>query len=754
MPAEDYNVSFTLVNSELKTRAEEGVTDYNENLITKADIFLYADPTANAVCKLTWSGSAETTATVNATLTKEQLDALFGPNAASGTCTGYAVVNGPDTPDSGDGTKISALKNLQIGGSVEFSVFPSTSFVMDGQNNAISYDGNKVAGNIDLDRAASKIQLYIPNNKLTNYIDEAGNQWVPLATGMAVSFHNGVYSSRVDVVDANDRTDDNYYSLSDNPEGTADDERFAMTATDGTYTHQPFYSYSSDWGRDADPDQEPYLTLRVYWQKQVMQNGTYTNSGAPEAYYYRVPINLNGRKLDRNTWYKINLEVGVLGDKPGEKPTVELTPQYIIVDWSTLSLDASLADYHYLVVEKDYFEMYNTEELTFTYEACDAVSVRIVSMTVPDFSTNTIGTITYNVADNNNDSNVHQINAGDQKGTTNVSGSNSGLTRLLSSCTVTLDTNDKSISLVHALQNDISKTPYDYGIYTITLEVKTECNLSETIVIKQYPARYIEGFNVTNANHTDRGTAMYNGFGGDSMSQGTIGNSKETWFWTNNNTNSSSNYNKNQNLYIINVSTFDESTAQLGYIIADPRQTTIKTQWNNVRNLGGESSPWTTAPARYGETPRKLQYYYPTRTDNDNLIAPRFIVASAYGRFSSGQAYNKEELNARCATYQEYGYPAGRWRLPTTAELRYIAELSSKKVIPSLFNSQAEYHSATAFLKIADNVTDVTPNNPSEGQRGDYINTSVRCVYDLWYWGDDKLPEGQYTTFTWGDKPR
>lgn len=778
VPAEDYNVSFTLVNSELKTRAEEGVADFNENLITKADIFLYADPNANAVCKLTWKGSAETTATVNATLTKEQLDGLFGTNAASGSCTGYAVVNGPDTPDSGDGTKISALKNLEIGGSSEFSVFPSTSFVMDGQNNAISYDGNKVTGNIDLDRAASKIQLYIPNNKLTNYIDDAGNQWVPQTTGMAVSFHNGVYSSRVDVVDANDRTDDNYYSLSDNPEGTADDERFAMTATDGTYTHQPFYSYSSDWGRDEDPDQEPYLTLRVYWQKQVMQNGTYTNSGAPEAYYYRVPINLNGRKLDRNTWYKINLEVGVLGDKPSENPTVELTPQYIIVDWSTLSLDASLADYHYLVVEKDFFEMYNTEELTFTYEACDAVSVRIVSMTVPDFSTNTIRTLEFVGTNENNVQSLDQNKAGRllEGGDTDCM-----LENLLNTCYVEMNTDNKTITLSHALQNDNSQDKYDHAIYTIELEVKTACGLYETIIIKQYPARYIEGFNVTNKNNSNIGYVIINGFGG--QYEASYNNNKtdkagaplasganktqpqtETWYYTNNSLKGSG-YNNNANMYFISVSTLDTSIdAFKDFIIADPREIEPKKTWHvrsvNWRNYGmtGES-PFITAPALHGSTPRTLANYYTTRTDNPNLIAPRFILSSAYGRFSGGDPRNKDELIARCATYQEYGYPAGRWRLPTTAELVYIAHLSDN-VFPSLFNPSSQYHSATHFLKItSDAVTqsrgyEYGPDDPSKGDNNEFENTSVRCVYDVWYWGDDILKEDQYTTFWWGDKPR
>ena len=48
------------------------------------------------------------------------------------------------------------------------------------------------------------------------------------------------------------------------------------------------------------------------------------------------------------------------------------------------------------------------------------------------------------------------------------------------------------------------------------------------------------------------------------------------------------------------------------------------------------------------------------------------------------------DAEKRCAAYQEDGYPAGRWRVPTKAEVKYIIQLSGWGVIPVLseqFNS-------------------------------------------------------------------
>lgn len=755
--------SLTLANKTQTTRAayytEQGITGFNENVINRADVFFYADETANALYKVSyiWNAAQEAQATLSGSIPNDIAEALFANGKTQ--CRAYAVVNGPTTPkvENGSDTRIATLK--QIGIDADFTAvtyngtygqdgykpaYSQTEFVMDGESD-ISYDADakSMSGQIPVDRAASKISLFITN--LKNYIDDAGNVWVPQTEGMSVSFYYGTNKSRIDVsATGNDRAADGYFNLSEDPNNFADNVRFnfsqvsidrqddpATTDNDESkaYTHFPFYSYSTDWGRENNPDQEAYLTLRIYWEEF---DGNGNALGVPEPYYYRVPINMldytdnNGKThkakcLERNTSYKLMLEVGVLGEKE-ENTKQKLTPEYIVVDWQDEPIEAQLADYHYLVVDKNMIELFNEEKLVIPYTSCGEITAVIKSISVPDFSTNTIGTISYNISDANNQADVFTV-AKSTSGTSNITSSASNLRSLLNACTLTLDQANKTATLTHPLQNDNTQKPYDYAIYTITIELRTAdgCELSEVIVVKQYPERYIEGENCT-ANKewglSGGGSVFINGHGQY--------NNQTVWHRVEN-TLSGSGYNANPNQYVVTITRLDKNS---DFLIADPRQSEI----NNLQGITAENYP-----ALYGTSPRTLQYYYPTRDDNPNLIAPKFRIVSAYGRMGSGN-YSVENLKKRCATYQEAGYPAGRWRLPTGAELQYIGQLCSDGVIPSLFNQGAVYNSANGAYGF---------NNGTFAPAGTR-DASTRCVYDEWYWQDKCDP----TKFTWGDAPR
>ena len=151
----------------------------------------------------------------------------------------------------------------------------------------------------------------------------------------------------------------------------------------------------------------------------------------------------------------------------------------------------------------------------------------------------------------------------------------------------------------------------------------------------------------------------------------------------------------------------------------------------------------------------QLKYYYPTENSerSKRMIAPKFMVASGYS-LSYNLSYDK--ARKRCASYQEDGYPAGRWRLPTKAEVEFCVEQSTWGNIPKLFNSNqtsANYWCASGLINIAENTvdgkTEVTITEPTWTFKT--YNASVRCVYDRWYWGDDKCPRN---VFTWGDRER
>ena len=126
-------------------------------------------------------------------------------------------------------------------------------------------------------------------------------------------------------------------------------------------------------------------------------------------------------------------------------------------------------------------------------------------------------------------------------------------------------------------------------------------------------------------------------------------------------------------------------------------------------------------------------------TDNDasvnEVIAPRFLVSSNMNNMSSWPQSNATCVR-RAATYQEAGYPAGRWRLPTEAEINFMMTLQQKGIIPELYAFGSSYQCANGR---AVNIT-------SAGARNCVNPTScyVRFVYDLWYWGDEPMDPDVY----------
>ena len=120
-----------------------------------------------------------------------------------------------------------------------------------------------------------------------------------------------------------------------------------------------------------------------------------------------------------------------------------------------------------------------------------------------------------------------------------------------------------------------------------------------------------------------------------------------------------------------------------------------------------------------------------------SVIAPAFKVSSAWGQCSEdGVTFSNAQK--RAATYQENGYAAGRWRLPTEAEIMFVAYMQSQGNIPTLFIDGANYWASSGRYYNSGNFYD-----PSYG-----VQCYVRTVYDTWYWGGTKCPTGTYTIKT------
>ena len=204
--------------------------------------------------------------------------------------------------------------------------------------------------------------------------------------------------------------------------------------------------------------------------------------------------------------------------------------------------------------------------------------------------------------------------------------------------------------------------------------------------------------------------------------------------------------NANPNMYIIESSLLPES---LGYTIGDPRS-------SSVYNLGDNWS--TTAQGR------RLSYYHPSSDSEEakSIIAPKFRIASSHGKLFALYQYEDylityENAQRRCASYQEDGYPAGRWRVPTKAEIEFMIMLSNQELIPSLFSETnkgrwdlAGYFSADGGAIFPWNDKTIGYKTKDEIGKGSVPQKNgVRCVYDEWYWGSDRV---NVNTFTWGDR--
>lgn len=149
-----------------------------------------------------------------------------------------------------------------------------------------------------------------------------------------------------------------------------------------------------------------------------------------------------------------------------------------------------------------------------------------------------------------------------------------------------------------------------------------------------------------------------------------------------------------------------------------------------------------------------------------NIVAPQLRVSSRLGDVQS--MYKRSDAEKRCKYYQEAGYPAGRWRLPTNAEMKLINEMTIEGKLPNVFYNLIDYvdennmvipsfilyrtyfhplywTGTTRSYLYLDNSTIEHRSDVTQDLNNDIA--WVRCVYDEWYWGDDKLKDSEKNTY-------
>lgn len=678
----------------------DGNDAYGENTIATADVFFYTETgtllydVAKENVTLSEPVNGVVTATVpmpsdNTDLTQAATVYVMGNRQA----TNYQVANAKASE--------AALRALTF--TTDLATVPTakTTFAMDGTGD-ITVTDNEISGSVELVRNAAKITLTV---NLPSTLTADGKTYKPQTGNITVTFNEGVktFGDETKVFDVEQRA---------GTAGAVDDNGNTPV------TFAPFYSYPTTW--ETGDDNEPYFTLHVPWGETI-EGGSVISY---KTYHYRVPINKthfedDGKTLalNRNHWYQVSVNVGVLGT-PEASDEVELTANYEVKPWGNLPIGANLLDFKYLVVDQERVEIYNQNSASVAFASSHPVTLEIISIKKWDYSTEDGTELNYAPSSTATDKSVVAANA------TPTNGSRKLLTKCEVDAVTGENPNKGNIELNHVLINQDANTnadvdgngnkrdDYDYVYYTIEVKV-TNGYYTENITFIQYPEMYIKadknnGGNIVSDNVTandDKGYVFVYGNQYYSGSDWQVVRSCKDGG------------NNNPNMYVITVTALDDDSDSY---IGDPRVATPVTG----SSLGLENS----------FNNKKLTNYYPTRVDNVDIIAPQFRMASSYGK--CGDTIDHDDAKKRCAAYQEYGYPAGRWRLPTVAEFEYVQRLSNNGIIPQLYTTNREYWTATTAYTYG--------SGPSTNN-----SAYVRCVYDEWYWGDEQLTnKGIYT---WGD---
>ena len=680
---------------------------------------------------------------------------LFGPS--SDRCYVYAVAN-VDESRLTSGT-VSGLKATVVGSDFD-KTRVQDSFAMDGfAELSLNRADRIVSGTVTLQRAAAKLTLAVNLPQSIDVTNEIKDPLTGTSTTQTITYtsmpdqmrvwiSNGVKTS---VLNTGPVSPDNN-TLYSNSISVSQGSAFSFHDKQPKYKYVqdvPLYSYPSKWN-PYSPDANCFLTLSIPWQ--------YTDSQGQKqnvVTYYRLNVQPGKNMMERNTHYDMRVTIERLGGTVIQKPVDMQFDWNYNMEWNTQTLSTDIKEIRYLLLNSNDFSerlnaytyvMENETEISVPYNSSHPVEIESVELTWHDFYNDRDRSITLNY----NSGTYSYNNLTDYRPASDFAG-------------IELDSANEVLKLKRNLLHiawDGNRAAIRNGegalnAYTFTIRVRhTDAKTGDaashaTIIITQIPAISITSQLTTSGNSR----FVNNNNPTDRENIGSWWRPIYVYYGYVSSSTSTSNYYlgsvhdddnvKNKNTYILTISKFDTGD---NYIIADPRKRSV----DNL-NESGTSATATGEWTVQDNADRRMQNYYPA-DDNSNksrYMAPALRIASQWG-----VTYNVTRRGAqrRCASYQENGRPAGRWRLPTIAEIEYICRLSNRKYIPYLFGTEgntAYYWCATGGVNVNNSTTNPSVNSATTGSND---TRAVRCVYDEWYWGSDTLTNKN--RFTWGDRAR
>ena len=728
----------------------DGESDWNENLLSTLDVFFYPEGKTgqDAVLHRRFTpGEADGDASVTTYTTDEFVSGTLAPGTNTSFWV-YVVANYPGTLVADEtnlsGTSVPSLKALPL--SCDFSApadHKQSDFVMDGlsQITGIQKDKRLVAkGLVKLRRLASKIsvQLNIKDTVQVTRVKVVEDEevvykevWEPMLNGIQMYIENGVSNTTLSGKPSESPV---YFSYKNNRLSftKSTDSKYAdfPWLTDPTYVYPQHWTYASK----TSPTIEPSIKLILPWRRR--NDSAHNVTATQKQFYYKVIIPDDTRadvadttylrNFVQNNWYRFKLNVGILGSETDEA-SIQVNGHYYVLEWQDKEVvikHAVIGQARFLSVEPKEYELNNVPDVDMLFTSSHPAALTKVkggaeldiTATKAYYGTQNAGTTygggTVRVAAAGNadyaEGQKYIEYSADQR-------------KALNGGEDWLKVEGTYVKYYHVLNNDYNAgASFDCAPYIVRYNLYHADHVEENIYkqsvkITQYPAMYIKSemsngyvyVNGTTSSNTNEATGYDNS--NPRQSLGSIAKRNDI-------NDSGGNTNPRQYTVFVTVLPSDSN-----FVIGDTRVDGSSAVVSNLTGLNTNAN------------------YRPSADDARYTIAPIMKIASSYGKTG---ALTYENARKRCAAYQENGYPAGRWRLPTMAEVFYLITLSQKGVIPALFTPD-ENLSAGGYW-CADGV--VYPLNsgaveylPTAQAASYHSGTNwPRCVYDVWYWGEDQ----------------
>lgn len=374
-------------------------------------------------------------------------------------------------------------------------IAPQDKFLMDGALQTTvtwGYQNPRAElGTIELYRAAAKIRLRIDHIDVKDYQNGIETQYV-VKPGSVPEVCLVRYPEKTKVVRSDAPYQPNgsdWHNSAYRPMTMTDYATLGYKNSQGNgkfYGTVPFYAYEHDWSNVST--NETFLRLKLTMRpKEAKDEDPWVD------YYYRIPVNYRKalgevteamlHKLERNHLYDVLTSIEVLGSLNEDTP-VDITSNIAITPWNLIeAVDGELLKAQYLEVYDKYPIMADVNEVSIPYASSLPVDIKIESVWYEYYDQRGVH---YRREFSKTESKLYKINGTKTEDESERRTNTSDWDGIV----ITPSENYLSNGVI-TIQHPV---PVNYIPYHIEFTVTQQGgNLSQVVHVLQYPNRYVTG---------------------------------------------------------------------------------------------------------------------------------------------------------------------------------------------------------------------------------------------------------------------